>query len=121
MLVPALEQLRRAWGLRVAKVPFDELAELRELACVWVVDEHEAVAEPLVERAVAVENVRVAARHAGAEVEPDVAEHDDGAGGHVLTAVVAYTFDHGHRAGVANREPLTRGACAVELSTRRAV
>ena len=52
-------------------------------------------------------NVRVAARHARAEVEPDVAEDDDRARGHVLARVVADTLDDGDRAGVANREPLT--------------
>ena len=99
----------------------NELVECRKLVCVRIVDKHEAVAEPFAEGCVAVEDVGFPASHPGTEVEPYATEDHDGAGGHVLTAVVAYTFDHGHRAGVANREPLTRRACAVELSTRRAV
>ena len=102
-------------------VPFDELAKLRELACVGIVVEDEPVAEPFAERAVAVENVCLAARHSGAEVEADVSEDDDGAGRHVLAGVITDAFDHGDRAGVANREALTRRARAEELSPRRAV
>ena len=93
----------------------------RELARIGVVGEHRSVAEPSVERAVAVEHVRIAARHARTEVQPDVAEHDHRAGGHVLAAVIPDAFDDGHCPGVADGEALARGARAEELATARAV
>ena len=92
----------------MAVVPFDKLSERCELSCVGVMGSYEPLAEAIVQRAFAVENVRLSTGHSGAEVEPHATEDDHGAGGHVLTGVITDTFDHGHRAGVANREPLAR-------------
>ena len=64
------------------------------------------LAEPSVERAVTVEHVRIAARHARTEVQPDVAEHDHRAGSHVLAAVIPDALDDGHGPGVADGEAL---------------
>ena len=47
-----------------------------------------------------------AARHAGGEVAPGRAEHEDGAAGHVLTGVVAHALDDGGGTGVAHAEAL---------------
>ena len=47
------------------------------------------------EGAVFVENIGDAARHAGSEVAPGHAEHDDRAAGHVFATVVADAFDDG--------------------------
>src|SRR5690606_29562512 len=58
-----------------------------------------------------------AARHAGREVPPGRAEHDDAAAGHVLAAVVADALDDRVDARVADgealaREPAEEGAAA---------
>ena len=63
--------------------------------------------------AVLVEHVRDAAAHAGREVPPGRAEHDDAAAGHVLAAVVADSLDDGAGTGVADREPLAGQAAEV--------
>ena len=42
-----------------------------------------------------IQHVELAACHARADIEPDVAEHDDGAAGHVLAGMVAGAFDDG--------------------------
>ena len=52
---------------------------------------------------------REATGHARAEVDAGAAEDDCEAAGHVFAGVVANTFDHGIRSGVANRKAL---ACA---------
>ncbi len=55
-------------------------------------------------------DVRDAAAHARAEVAAGGAEHDDGAAGHVLAAVIADALDDGGRAAVAHGEALARAA-----------
>ena len=62
------------------------------------------------EGAVLVEHVGDAAAHAGGEVAPGAAEHDDAAAGHVLAAVVADALDDRVRARVAHGEALAREA-----------
>src|SRR5690606_39656636 len=62
-----------------------------------------------------------AARHAGAEVPPGRAEHEHGAAGHVLAAVVAHALDDQRRAGVAHREPLPHDTAQVDLARGGAV
>ena len=73
------------------------------------------------ERAVGVVHVGDAAAHAGAEVPPGRAEHDDAPTGHVLAAVVADAFDHRERTGVADAEALADEAAEEDLAARRAV
>ena len=68
-----------------------------------------------------VEHVGDAAAHAGGEVAPGPAEHDDPAAGHVLAAVIADAFDHRARAAVAHGEPLAGQAAQIGLAARRAV
>src|SRR5690606_32129706 len=71
--------------------------------------------------AVLVENVGHAARHAGSEVAPGLADDDDDAAGHVFAAVVADAFHHRDRAGVADREALAGHAPEVALALDRAI
>ena len=73
------------------------------------------------ERAVLVEHVGDAARHAGGEVAAGAAEHDDDAAGHVFAAVVAGALDHGDGAGIAHREALAGDAAEIALAFDRAV
>ena len=73
------------------------------------------------ERGHEVEHVGRAARHAGAEVAAGPAEHQDGAAGHVLAAVVAHALDDERRARVAHAEPLADQAAQEDLPGRRAV
>src|SRR4029077_829868 len=67
------------------------------------------------------EHVRDAAGHAGGEVPPGAAEHDDAAAGHVFTAVVADAFDDRVDSAVADAEPLTGHAADERLAAGRAV
>jgi hypothetical protein len=60
-----------------------------------------------------VEHVGHAAGHARREVAAGLAEHHDGAAGHVFAAVVARAFDDADRAGVAHGEALARDAAEV--------
>ena len=68
-----------------------------------------------------VEHVGDAAAHAGGEVAPGRAEHDDAAAGHVLAAVVADALDDGAGARVAHREALAREAAEERPAGGRAV
>jgi hypothetical protein len=56
-----------------------------------------------------VENIGDAARHAGSEVAPGLAQHNHDPAGHVFAAVVAGAFDNGNGTGVAHakRSPAT--------------
>src|SRR5579862_4260594 len=55
-------------------------------------------------------DVRNAAAHAGGEVAAGGTDHNDLAVGHVLAAVVAYTFNHRGCPGVSHREALAGDA-----------
>ncbi len=59
--------------------------------------------------------------HAGAEVAAGRTEHDDGAAGHVLAAVIADAFDDRRGAAVADREALAGLAGHEERAAGRAV
>ena len=75
----------------------------------------------LAKRAVLVEHVGDAARHARREVAAGLAEHDDEAAGHVFAAVIARALDHRDGAGVAHGEALARDAAEIGLARDRAV
>ena len=66
-----------------------------------------------------VEHVGDAARHAGREVAPGLAEHRHRAAGHVLAAVVAGAFHHRGGAGQAHREALARDAVEIGRACAR--
>ena len=73
------------------------------------------------ERAVLVEHVGDATRHAGREVAAGAAEHHHDAAGHVFAAVVAGAFDHRDRAGIAHGETFAGNAAEVAFALDRAV
>lgn len=62
---------------------------------------------PLVEVPVLIQHIGDAAGHAGCKVLAGLAQHDDGAAGHVLAAMVADALHNGRCAGVADAEALT--------------
>ena len=62
-----------------------------------------------------VEHVGDAARHAGGEIAPGLADDDDDPAGHVFAAVVARPLDDGDRARIAHAETLARDAAEVAL------
>ena len=72
-------------------------------------------------RAVLVEHIGDAARHAGGEVAAGLAEDDDDAAGHVFAAMVAGALDDGDGAGVADGEALAGDAAEVALAGDGAV
>jgi hypothetical protein len=73
------------------------------------------------ELAVLVVDIGHAARHAGGEVAPGLAQHDHGAAGHVFAAVVARAFDHRGGARQAHREALAGHAAEEGLAAGGAV
>ena len=77
--------------------------------------DHRHVAAGL-ERAVLVEHIGDAARHAGREVAAGAAEHDDSAAGHVFAAVVAGAFDDGDGAGIAHGKALAGDAAEIAFA-----
>src|SRR3981189_1360204 len=58
------------------------------------------------EVAALVKNIGNAAAHAGGKISPAGSEHQDQAPGHVFAAVVADSFDHSSRSGIAHRKAL---------------
>src|SRR5204863_7867072 len=68
-----------------------------------------------------IEHVQLAAAHARSGVQPDLAEDDDRAAGHVLARVIAHSLDDRESAGVADTEPLPGAAGAEELAACRTV
>ena len=73
------------------------------------------------ERAVLVEHIGDAARHAGGEIAAGLAEHDDDAAGHVFAAMIAGALDDGDGAGIAHREALAGDAAEIAFAGDRAV
>src|SRR5437764_10568455 len=62
-----------------------------------------------------------AARHAGGEIAPSVAEHNDNPAGHVFAAMVAGALDDRDRAGIPNREALAGDPLEIGFAGDRAV
>src|SRR6185437_1969294 len=82
--------------------------------------DHGEVAAPL-EGAVLVQYIGDTAAHAGGEIAAGLAEHDDGAAGHVLAAMRADALDDGERARVAHRKTLAGDAAEEAFAAHRAV
>src|SRR5207244_448694 len=68
-----------------------------------------------------VEHVGDAVRHPGGKVASHGPEHDHHARRHVLAAVRPGAFDHGHGAGVAHREAVSRPPGREQLAPRGAI
>src|SRR3954452_12890004 len=120
--VPLVQHAPPDRRVRAAHVLGDEVPDLDLFALVEGLDlvEHRRV-DPPAEGAVLVEDERQAAAHAGGEVAPGRAEHDDAPAGHVLAAMVADPLDEGVGARVAHREALAGAAAEERASGRRAV
>src|SRR6185437_5574761 len=82
--------------------------------------DHGEVAAPL-EGAALVQHIRKAAAHAGSEIAAGLAEHDDGAAGHVLAAMRADALNDGERARVAHGEALAGDAAEEAFAAHRAI
>src|SRR6478735_9161367 len=80
------------------------------------VDVDQLVVVAIDELAFLIEHIGKAAGHARAEIHAGAAEHDDHAAGHVFAAMVADTFDHGERAGVAHAKTLAGAARCIHLA-----
>src|SRR5450631_4091891 len=72
------------------------------------------------EIALHIEHIRETAGESRAEIHSRAAEHANHAARHVLAAMIARSFDHGERAGIAHRETLPGGAGRVQLAARGA-
>ena len=68
-----------------------------------------------------VENKRLAAAHAGAEILAGPAEYHDRTAGHVFAAMITDALDHGHYARVAHGEAFAGHTVEIGLAARRAV
>src|SRR5579859_2393691 len=105
-LVPAEEQLVGAAAAGLRQVQQQQgLHQLLILRIQRTEGDELRVAAPA-EGVVQVEDIGQAAGHAGREVAPGGAEHQDDPAGHILAAVVAHALDHGEGAAVADGEAL---------------
>ncbi len=82
---------------------------------------HHVLVQPAFEIALLVEHVGDAARHAGREIAPRRAEHDDDAAGHIFAAVIAGAFDDRIGAGVPDGEALARDAAEIAFARDGAI
>src|SRR5260370_34504243 len=73
------------------------------------------------EAAPRVPDIGNAPRHAGREIAPGVADHDDHAAGHVFAAMIARALDDGGDTRIAHREAFTRDTLEIRLAGNRAV
>src|SRR5690606_20972133 len=71
--------------------------------------------------AVFVEDISEAARHAGREIAPRLAEHDHDAAGHIFAAMVAGALDDGDGAGIPDGKALAGDAAEIALAFDGAV
>src|SRR5688572_8531120 len=69
----------------------------------------------LLEIAVLVEHIGDAARHAGGEIAPGRADHDDDAARHIFAAMVAGAFDDGGSARIPHGEALAADTAEIAL------
>src|SRR6266550_942271 len=112
----------RALRTRTAGVPGVLLHQMSYQVAVTEIDErHEidhgcvALRLQLIEL---VEHERDSTTHSRGEVATGATEHDDGATGHVLAAVIADPFDDGDSPAVAHSEPLAGDAGEVRFARR---
>src|SRR2546423_2778323 len=101
---------KSAFGARTPGVPsmlLDEMPHLLALSEIgeWHEVDHRRIAL-LLQLIEFIEHERDPSAHPRPKIAPGAAEHDDGAPGHVLAAVVANSFDHCQRAAVADGEAL---------------
>src|SRR5579862_5504015 len=120
-VAPAGEEAPRDGRVRVVEVALDEVAHGLPVVLAERLELDHALVEMALERAVLVEHVRDAARHAGREVAARLAEHDDEPFRHVLAAVVADALDDRGDAGIADAEALARESAQEDLAAGRAV
>src|SRR6185369_8167073 len=72
-------------------------------------------------RSSVVQQIRDATRHTSRKVSADPAQHHDSSTSHVLTTVIANSFNHHIHAAVPHTNPLACDTVDVSLATRRAV
>ena len=99
----------------------DQVSDLVELRAGGRLGDDQVTVQRDGECLLVAENVCLAARHSGCEVQADVSEDHDRPRRHVLASVITDAFDHGDGAGVADSEALTGRPRAEERSPRRAV
>src|SRR4051812_42430890 len=98
----------------------DQRPELSGVPGVFeALDQDRFAVGPDFERAFVIHDICGSVRHTGAEVAAGRAEHRDNAAGHVLTAMIADTFDNSNRAAVADSEALAGFAGQINLATSR--
>src|SRR5690606_20721210 len=68
-----------------------------------------------------VEHIGNAARHAGSEIAPGAAEHDNDAAGHVFAAMIADAFDNCDRTRIPHGKALAGDAAEIAFALGRAV
>ena len=116
----AVEQLNAARALRRVHVLLDERTNLRQLTGRRGFKLNALVVHTGIERAVLVKDVSHAARHAGGEVLPDLAQDERQTSRHVLAAMVAAALDHHRGAGVAYAKALAGQAVNEAAAARGA-
>ena len=119
-LVVVFDQLLQDGFVRLAVVPVRLVGLVLGRAQHLAERDHRRVAARR-ERAVFVVHVGHAAAHAGGEVAARLAEHGDGAAGHVFAAVVSGAFDDRGRAREPHGEALAGHAAEERLAAGRAV
>src|SRR2546422_1477157 len=103
------------------QVSIEDRFDLLQNLAARALDRDKGVVHTPLDLTIRIVNETPAARHAGAEVSPNGAEHHDGAPRHVLARVIPSALDDRERAAVANGEPLAGSPGAVELTSRRSV
>ena len=112
--LPAVQQIAATAAAGQLDMPRDKSAQLAA-ACLGSLSRsiaYQVAVDPLRKLFLGIPDVGASAGHAGAEVSPGPAEHDDQAAGHVFAAMVAHAFDDRRRAAVADREALAGLAAA---------
>src|ERR1700740_3347035 len=77
--------------------------------------------EPGPEAFVLIQDKDFTAAHAGPEIFPGLSKDHHNATGHILASMIANSFDHRDRAGIAHRKPFTAHPVEIRLATRCAI
>src|SRR5262245_25349591 len=75
----------------------------------------------VLEGSVFVQHIGYPARHAGGKISSRCPNNDHLTSGHILAAVIPYTFDHGTNTTVAHTEALASHTANIRLTTGSAV
>src|SRR5215510_9491964 len=99
----------------------EQLLHFLQISFVQSLKRHRFEVTTVLEGSVFVQNIGYPARHAGGKISPRCPDNDHPTSGHILAAMIAYTFNHGTNTTIAHTESLASHTANIRLAIGSAV